>query len=140
VSRSGRAVSRPEVAVGAVIVEDGALLLVRRARPPAVGQWSVPGGRVERGERLEDAVSREVREETGLVVTVGELAGWVDWIDGEHHFVILDFFARRTGPRLPLRPGDDVDGAEWVPVADLAAWDLVDGLANFLHCAGVVAE
>jgi hypothetical protein len=54
--------------------------------------------------------------------------------------VILDFFARVSGPRRPLRPGDDVDGAEWVPVSNLGAWDLVDGLAEFLDCAGVVAE
>jgi 8-oxo-dGTP diphosphatase len=133
-------VSRPELCVGAVVVHEGALLLVRRARPPAVGKWSVPGGRVERGERLQDAVAREVREETGLEVTVGELAGWVDWIDTEHHFVILDFFARSAGPRGEPHPADDVDRAEWVPITELEDWNLVDGLANFLHCAGVVAE
>jgi mutator protein MutT len=133
-------VSRPELAVGAVVVEASALLLVRRARPPAVGKWSVPGGRVERGELLHDALVREVREETALDVVVGELAGWVERVDADHHFVILDFYARLDRAQGAPQPGDDVDRAQWVSLAELRTWDLVEGLANFLHCAGVVAE
>ena len=89
----------PEVAVGAIIVREGAVLLVRRGRGAEVGKWSIPGGRVEFGESLADAVAREVLEETGLQVTAGELAWWVERIGDEpfvHHYVIFDFFAIET--------------------------------------------
>jgi 8-oxo-dGTP diphosphatase len=126
--------------VGAVVVEDGALLMVRRAQPPAVGRWSVPGGRVEHGEMLTDALVREVREETGLAVVPGELAGWVERVGEGHHFVILDFFARvAPGSNEPVA-GDDVDRAEWVPLDQLQNRAVVDGLVEFLHRAGLRAE
>jgi 8-oxo-dGTP diphosphatase len=131
---------RPELAVGAIVVEDGALLLVRRAQAPAAGRWSVPGGRVEHGEMLTDALVREVREETGLEVAPGELAGWVERVGEGHHFVILDFFARVASASNPPVPGDDVDRAEWVPLDQLENRTLVDGLADFLQRAGVLAE
>lgn len=127
--------TRPQLAVGAIVVHDGALLLVRRRRPPAAGKWSVPGGRVERGEQLRDAVAREVHEETGLVVKVGELAGRVERIDDEHHFVILDFFASVKGATA-VAAGDDAADARWVPLADVASFDLVDGLLGFLTGIG----
>jgi mutator protein MutT len=129
--------ARPQIAVGAVVVYDGRLLLVRRAQPPAVGQWSVPGGRVEAGEHVHDAVAREVAEETGLTVEVGELAGWVERIDPEYHFVILDFFARVVGSTAEPRPGGDADRARWVPFGELPGIDLVAGLPEFLHHAGI---
>jgi mutator protein MutT len=132
-------VSRPEIAVGAIVVERDTVLLVRRATDPGAGKWSVPGGRVERGELLRDALAREVREETGIEVEVGELAGWVERIGGDHHFVILDFFARAVGPTTP-RAADDVDRAEWVARDQLEARDLVEGLADFLRRVGVTGR
>jgi ADP-ribose pyrophosphatase YjhB (NUDIX family) len=133
---------RPELAVGAVVVHDGALLLVRRGRGSAVGKWSVPGGRVEFGEDVRAAVAREVREETGLDVVVGDLAGWVERKGSDpepFHYVILDFFA---GPRVAsdvaLVAGDDATDARWVPLGDVASYDLVDGLLGFLRSVGSV--
>ena len=84
----------PEVCVGGVVVHDGRLLLVRRGRGAGIGLWSVPGGRVEWGEPLADAVVREVAEETGLAVVPAGWLGWVERIDAAHHFVIHDFLAR----------------------------------------------
>ena len=130
---------RPELAVGAIVVEAGSLLMVRRARAPGAGRWSVPGGRVEAGERVSDAVAREVSEETGVAVVPGELAGWVERIDGDHHFVILDFFASpRTSGSAPVA-GDDAADARWVPTGEIAALDLVEGLLAFLEAVGIVA-
>lgn len=122
--------NRPELCVGAVIRRDGALLLIKRGRGVAVGKWSIPGGRVEFGETLTAAVQREVLEETGLQVDVGELVGWVERFGPEYHFVIADFQATIRGGSL--RPGDDASDAAWVPLAALASTDLVDGLLEFL--------
>lgn len=156
-------VGRPELAVGGVVVDSGALLLVRRATPPQVGRWTVPGGRVERNERVAAAVEREVAEETGLTVRCGELIGWVERIAADHHFVILDFAATlvrattraglgpgasargpdgpgvgaETASRPRPRPGGDAAAARWVPLTELAAVDLVEGLAAFLRTHGV---
>lgn len=124
-------VPRPEVAVGAVCVHDGRLLLIRRGRGVAVGRWSLPGGRVEPGETLEDAVRRELREETGLEVTVGALCGIAERISERAHYVILDFWAAATGP-IAATPGDDAVDVAWVDRDALAGLELVDGLWAFL--------
>lgn len=122
-------VPRPEVAVGAVCVRDGRLLIVRRGRGVAVGRWSLPGGRVEPGETLEAAVRRELLEETGLVVTVGALCGIAERISERAHYVILDFWATASGSATA---GDDADDVAWVDRDGLTALDLVDGLWAFL--------
>ena len=123
---------RPEVCVGAIVVRDGRLLLVRRGRGAAVGAWSVPGGRVEPGEPLAQAVERELLEETGLAGRCGAFVGWVERIDAEHHFVILDFDVT-VGDDTEPRAGDDAADVVWVPLAEVAAWDgLVPGLLDFL--------
>ncbi|MCD9623087.1 NUDIX hydrolase [Rhabdothermincola salaria] len=132
--------ARPELSVAAVVVHDGMLLVVRRGHGPAAGEWSVPGGRVEHGETLAEAVVREVAEETGLECICGELLGWVEVLDDRaegHHHVILDFVATVLDHREP-RAGDDAAEAAWVPLGDVAQLNLVDGLAEFLHDNGVL--
>lgn len=105
--------------VGAVVIDDGRLLLIKRGRGAAVGQWSVPGGRVEPGETLAEATEREVLEETGLAVACGTFIGWVERISGVYHFVIMDFYADlRTegiGP-ADASAGDDAAEVAWVPL------------------------
>jgi 8-oxo-dGTP diphosphatase len=127
--------ARPELCVGAVAVLDGNLLLIRRGHGPAAGSWSVPGGRVEAGELLAEAIVREVAEETGLECVCGELVGWVERLDEEDHFVILDFEVTVLDDRPPTA-GDDAAEAAWVPLADVTDLRLVDGLAEFLHDHG----
>jgi 8-oxo-dGTP diphosphatase len=122
---------RPEVCVGAIVVNGGRILLIRRGQGPAVGEWSVPGGRVEPGETLCEAVLRELREETGLDGACDRFVGWVERIGADHHFVILDF-AVTVLPGAP-RPGDDAVDVTWVPVDDVGAWPpVVKGLVEFL--------
>ena len=143
--------SRPELCVGAVVVCAGSLLLVRRGQPPGVGLWSIPGGRVERGETMGQAVERETFEETGVKVQTGRLVGWVERIvdhdtDSDYHFVIFDFEATVAPSRLSapcdgpptLVSGDDASEAAWVPLHSVFARQLVPGLAQFLTEHGVV--
>lgn len=134
---SGRVPARPELAVGGVVVDRGRLLLVRRGRGPAIGKWSVPGGRVEPGETLAGAVERELEEETGLAVESGELVGWVERIGPGHHFVIMDFWAHLIGPDAAVA-GDDASEVAWVPLDLVPGVDLVDGLEPFLSRHGVI--
>lgn len=130
---------RPTLAVGAIVPVERHLLLVTRINPPAKGRWTVPGGRVETGESMTDAVVREVAEETGLTVECGPLVGWVERIGPGFHFVIFDFLASPVpvptgGPdALRLTAGDDAGQARWVPFDDLRVMDLVPGLLDFLH-------
>jgi 8-oxo-dGTP diphosphatase len=133
--------SHPVLAVGAVVVDHDRLLLVRRGRPPAAGRWSVPGGRVERGETLAEAVTRELREETGLEGVCGPLLGWVERLDDDHHHhhhVILDFEVTLVGGDEP-RAGDDAAEVAWVELHEVVERPLVDGLAEFLHDHGIIA-
>lgn len=129
--------SSPEVCVGVVAVDNERLLLVRRGRGPAAGEWSVPGGRVETGETLAEAVVRELAEETGLEGVCGELVGWVERIDADHHYVILDFRVEVLEGGDPVA-GDDAAEATWVPLPQVAELSLVEGLAEFLHEHGIL--
>lgn len=127
---------RPTVAVGAVCRDDaGRLLVVRRGRAPARGRWAVPGGRVEPGEALTEAVAREVAEEAGIEVEVHGLVGVFEVRDEEHHLVILDFHATRTGGEL--RAGDDADEVAWMSRSELERAGTTDGLLGFLDTHGV---
>jgi 8-oxo-dGTP diphosphatase len=132
----------PICAVGAIVLEKGEVLLVRRNHAPALGQWSLPGGRVEWGETLREAIAREVREETGIDIEVEGLAGIAERIlpddEGktEYHYVILDFWARPKS--RDLTPGDDASEARWVPVGELNDYELTSGLYEFLQDRGAL--
>jgi len=126
------------VAVGAVVVDHDRLLLVRRGRGPAEGRWAVPGGRVERGEALAEAVTRELREETGLEGVCGRLLGVAERIDDDHHFVILDYEVTLVGSDEPVA-GDDAAEVEWVELHEVVERNLAEGVAELLHDAGIIA-
>ena len=128
----------PAVAVGAFVFDaEGRVLVIERGRPPGEGLWSVPGGKLEPAETLAQAVAREVREETGLVVEVGPLACVVERMGDDHHYVILDYLARVIGGALV--PGSDARGARFVTDAELAELPHTDGLLPVLVRARVAA-
>ena len=130
-----------EVAVGAVVRRGQEILLVRRGRGAGVGQWSLPGGRVEFGETLVAAVAREVAEETGVEITVGGFVGWAERMGTDpfpYHYVILDFAATPLNPQAALRAGDDADEAAWFPCSELPEVGLVAGLYEFLTDTGAL--
>ena len=120
---------RPIIGVAAVVVENDKVALVRRGRPPAYGEWSLPGGAVELGETLEKAVIREVREEIGLEVKVSELVGIFDriFLDKEgqvqFHYVLLDFLCVKKGGKL--RASSDALSCVQVPFSALDTYKLV---------------
>lgn len=127
----------PEVCVGAIVVDEDDLLLIRRGRGAAQGEWSIPGGRVEPGELLAEAVVRELLEETGLEGICEDLVGWAERIAPDEHYVILDFRVTLLERATPTA-GDDAAEAAWVPLVDVAELNLVEGLAEFLHDHGIL--
>jgi ADP-ribose pyrophosphatase YjhB (NUDIX family) len=135
---------RPIIGVGAVIVRDGRALLVRRATEPLMGEWSVPGGMLELGEKLRDGAAREVLEETGLHVEAGEVLDVFDSIfpddDGrtQYHYVLIDFLCRPlAGEAIP---GGDVSEVLWVTESDLAGMNLRDSIAQVVRQGLAAAE
>jgi len=130
---------RAEVCVGAVAAVDDRLLLIRRGHGPAAGEWSLPGGRVEGGETLAEAVVREVAEETGLEAVCEDLVGWVERIGDDHHFVIFDFRVTvLDGPDADPTAGTDAAEAAWVPLDEVSHLRLTEGLVEFLHDHGIL--
>jgi 8-oxo-dGTP diphosphatase len=127
----------PELCVGAVAIDDGRVLLVRRGRGPAQGSWSLPGGRVEHGETLAEAVVRELAEETGLEGVCDDFIGWVERFQEGRHFVILDFAVTILDTEEPTA-GDDAAEAVWVDLSEVTARLLSEGLAEFLHDHGIL--
>jgi 8-oxo-dGTP diphosphatase len=127
-----------ELCVGAVAVRDESLLLIRRGQGPAEGKWSLPGGRVDGGELMAQAVVREVAEETGLEVVCGDLIGWVERFVEGRHLVIFDFRVNLLDGRDPTA-GSDATEAGWIGLHDVADLDLAEGLAEFLHDHGIIA-
>jgi ADP-ribose pyrophosphatase YjhB (NUDIX family) len=130
---------RPFLAVSAAIVRGGKILIVRRARPPANGVFTLPGGVVETGETLTEAVAREVREETGLEIEPIGLAGFRETIvrDGddrvERHFVILCFVAHWRSGEPVLN--EELCEAHWLDPAALAGLPTTPGLADIVEAA-----
>jgi 8-oxo-dGTP diphosphatase len=118
----------PLIGVGAVIVENNRALLIRRGQPPLLGEWSLPGGVLECGETLRDAAIREAREETGLVVEVGEMLGVYERVirseDARvrYHYVLIDFLCRAVAGEL--KAGSDAAEAGWFTREELPALKL----------------
>jgi ADP-ribose pyrophosphatase YjhB (NUDIX family) len=130
---------RPFLAVSAAIVRDGKILVVRRAQPPAQGVLTLPGGVVEVGETLMEAVAREVREETGMTIAPVALAGFREAIVRdpqdrvERHFVILCFASRWQAGEPVLN--EELSEAHWLDPADLAGLPTTPGLAEIVAAA-----
>ena len=121
----------PVVGVGVALVEDGRLLLVQRGHEPWKGLWAVPGGKVNHGETLREAAIREVAEETGLTVEIGDVI-WVGEHISEHgHIVLIDFLGSVVGGELTA--GDDADRAEWVPLGVAGDYQLTSTMHDLIE-------
>jgi 8-oxo-dGTP diphosphatase len=118
----------PLLGVGAVIVQNHRVLLIRRGQPPLLGEWSLPGGVLECGETLREAVVREAHEETGLAIEAGEMLGVYERVirsDGgrvRYHFVLIDFLCRPIG--RDLKAGSDAADVRWFTRNELPALNL----------------
>jgi 8-oxo-dGTP diphosphatase len=129
----------PRVGVGAVVLKDGRVLLVKRGHPPAEGKWSLPGGLVHLGESTEAAAVREVAEECGLRVRLLGMAGVVERIvadpDGRvrYHWVLIDYVA--VAEDGDLRAGSDAAEARWVPIGEIGRYETTQGLAAMVQKA-----
>ncbi|HEX7140009.1 MAG TPA: NUDIX hydrolase [Vicinamibacterales bacterium] len=151
--------SRPIVGVGAVVLDGGAVLLIRRGREPLKGEWSIPGGAVELSERLDAAVAREVLEETGLDIEVGPVVEVVDRIrpggDANRprfHYVLVDFLCRprspdtatagsvQTPPARPLTASSDADEARWVGIESLSHYAVAAATMHVIQKAVEIAH
>jgi 8-oxo-dGTP diphosphatase len=127
----------PQVGVGAIIIEDGRVLLVKRGHPPLAGEWSIPGGVLELGETLREAAIREAREETCLTVATADLLGVYDRVvrDDEgstlYHFVLIDFLCRREGGEA--RAADDADEVRWFTPAEARTLALAEDTAEVIR-------
>jgi ADP-ribose pyrophosphatase YjhB (NUDIX family) len=133
----------PEIAaVGAIAVRDGALLLIRRGHAPSRGRWSLPGGRIEPGETAQQALIRELAEETGLIVEVGELVGEVVRPGpNEDTYRIQDFRVTLAGSDAVAGDavaGDDATDIAWVPLEDVPKYRLSAGLLGTLRRWAVI--
>jgi len=129
--------TRPIVSVGAVVIRDCSVLLVKRDQEPSKGLWSIPGGVIELGESLEHAVQREVREETGIDVKIVRLLDVADHIvrdeDGRirFHYVLVDYLTHPI--TFDLSPRSDVSEARWVDFGLLEAFSLTNGAKKLIE-------
>ena len=127
----------PLVGVGAIIIEEARVVLVKRAHPPLEAEWSIPGGVLEVGELLREAAIREAREETGLAVETGELLGVFDRVlrDPEqrvqYHYVLIDFLCRRVGGD-PVAASDATE-VRWFTREELPALKLAEDTIDVIH-------
>jgi 8-oxo-dGTP diphosphatase len=127
--------TRPLLGTGALIFRGGKLLLIQRGAEPGKGKWSIPGGLVELGENVQDAMVRETKEEVGLEVEALKLVDVFDSVTLDkqkrvkYHFVIVDFLARIVGGKL--RTGSDILRAKWVPVEKINNYRLTKSFRTF---------
>jgi 8-oxo-dGTP diphosphatase len=134
---------RPVVGIGGVVIYRNRVLLVRRGNPPLQGEWSIPGGMLEVGETLAEGVRREVAEETGIEVSIGDLIEVFERISRDregrpkYHYVILDYFCEMLGGEA--RPGSDVTDVAWVSEADLEQYSLTASAVRVIHKAFRIA-
>ena len=128
--------SHPQLAVSAAIFRDGKILLVRRARSPAKGSYSLPGGRVEFGETLHAALHREVAEETALKIEIVDLAAWREVMPGTGgggHYLIMSFAARWTSGEVVLN--DELDDYRWLAPDTVGELKMTSGLQEVILSA-----
>lgn len=134
----------PRVGVGAIVLHEGRVLLVRRGRAPALGLWSVPGGLVELGETTVDAARREVEEETGLDVRIAGLVGVLDRVtrdaDGRvrYHWVLVDYLAYPQSNDT-ITAGSDAAEVRWVTIDEVGRLPITEGLADMIKRAAALA-
>lgn len=127
----------PLVGVGAIIIEESRVLLVKRAHPPLQAQWSIPGGVLEVGELIREAAIREAREETGLIVEPGDLLGVYDRIlrnaekRVQYHYVLIDFLCRKVGGELAA--ADDAAEVRWFTRDELPALKLAEDTQDVIR-------
>jgi 8-oxo-dGTP diphosphatase len=127
----------PLVGVGAVIIENARVLLVKRAHPPLEAQWSIPGGVLEVGEMVREAAIREVREETGLIVQAGDLLGVYDRVlrnaeqRVQYHYVLIDFLCRPAGGEL--QAADDATEVRWYTCEELPVLRLAEDTLDVIR-------
>src|SRR4051812_1215937 len=130
---------QPLVGVGAVIVEDGRVLLIKRGKAPLLGEWSIPGGMLELGETLRQGAEREALEETGLVVRATELLGVFDRVvpDAEgkivYHYILIDFLCERVSGELSA--GADAADARWLAPEEISQLPLTEDTAGVIQAA-----
>ena len=139
---SGEYPKQPVVAVGAVVLHQNRILLIRRGKEPARGEWAIPGGRVELGETMREAAAREVMEETCVSIRPGEPVYFFETIqpDPDHrirfHYAIFDFMAEYLAGR-PI-PRDDATDARWVSAADADTYNLNIRTRDLLNRIGFI--
>lgn len=131
--------ARPILGVGGVIIHQGRALLARRGQPPLLHQWSIPGGKVEAGETLQQAVRRELQEETGLDVRVGDRIEVVERIDldtdgkARHHYVIIDYLCEKLSGEA--QAASDALEIAWATREELEKFALTEAATRVIHRA-----
>jgi 8-oxo-dGTP diphosphatase len=132
--------AHPIVGVGVVVWHDDRVLLVRRGKPPRLGHWSLPGGAQQLGETVAEAARREVKEEAGLDVALGDIVATIDLIDRDaqdrirYHYTLIDFVAEAPSPAL--RAGSDAADARWFSMAEIEALGLWSETVRVVKLAG----
>jgi len=132
--------ARPITGIGAIIICNGKILLIKRGSEPGKGKWSIPGGLIELGETIHETVAREVKEETNLDAEAYKLVDVVDNVlrdeDGKikYHYIIIDFLTKLKNTDLSkLNPAEDAADAKWVPLSEVEKYDLTKTFRAFFQ-------